>query len=204
MLRKTIAVTIVSAALLTGCHSSPEPTPSASETATQQSPSASATPTPTAVETPAASPSPSVTPTPQWTVPADWTPIDPSEAGVDPTSVTAVLGAWQLDDGAVASVIVIPNDAGTTDPAKYFKATLADFANADDLKVTQKARKTDAGEPALVVTATPTEDNGGDAQQFIIVLRNDEVTWATVSDSPGALADSAGEMWELMRTLPAA
>jgi hypothetical protein len=136
-------------------------------------------------------------------VPADWNPIDPSEAGVDASSVTAVLGAWELPDGAVASVIVVPNDAGTTDPTAYYKATLADYANADDLKVTQKSRKTDAGEPALVVTATPTEDQGGDAQQFIIVLRPDEVTWATVSNSPGALTDSAGEMWELMRTLPA-
>ena len=200
---RVIAISVVSAALLAGCHSSPQPTTSVTPTGSAPSPSASATPTHTAVVTPTPSPSASASPAPEWTVPATWTPIDPSEAGVDSSSVTAVLGAWQLDNGAIASVIVVPNAAGTTDPEKYFKAQLAEFASANDLKVTHKARKTDSGEPALVVTATPTEDQGGDAQQFILVLRPDEVTWGTVSDSPGALADSAGELWELMRTLPA-
>lgn|GEM_PF-1769011 len=199
MLRQTIVVSLAAAVVLSGCTGSPEPTTSKTPTQPPASSSPTAEPTPHSTPTPSQSPSAPM----DWAAPADWKQIDISEAGIDADSVTSVVGAWQLSDGAIASIVVVGNDAGTTDPGDFFDATFKDFADADDLKVTHASRTTDAGEPALVVTAVPKEDQSGDAQQFILVLRPDSVAWATLSDTADGIIDSSGELWELMRTFPA-
>lgn len=198
MFRSTIVVCVASAAVLTGCTDSPSPTPSV--TTSSAEPSITASPSPTATAT-SATPSPSATSA--WAAPAEWTPIDAADAGVDASTVKEVLGAWQLPDGGLASVVIVKNASATTDPDDYFAHEFSDFVGDDAFKVVYDPETTDAGEPAVVVTVTPTEDGGGDAQQFIAVLRPQSVTWASLSDDPSRIAESAAQLWALMRALPA-
>ena len=192
---RTVALCVALAAALAGCHSTPPTTDSPTPHVT---PSPTSTPSVTST-TPSASP----TPTEPWAAPADWQPISPESAGVDISTALDVWGAWELPNGALASIVEVPNDAHTTDPNAYFDATFADYAAIEDFTVEHEARNTDSGEPAVVVTVTPSEEVGGDSQQFIVVLRADSAVLATVSAAPDAIATSASMLWAVMRAVPA-
>lgn len=197
-----VGATLVAASLvLSGCTGEATPTSSATATATSPEPAPSQTSMPTPTQ-PTAVPTPSATPAAEWSVPADWKAIPTDEAGIDTSTVKSVVGAWQLPGGGIASIVVVVNDAATTDPKAYYKATFADFASSEDLTVVNEAGTTNNGQPVVIVTATPAGDSAGDAQKFIVALGEDSVTWASLSDSAANIADSGTQLWELMKTLP--
>jgi hypothetical protein len=191
-------VAVAAIAVLAGCtNNAPPPSPSASPTQSEQTAAPSATPT----ESP--TPSPSAEPTPEWAIPSDWTEIDPKDAGVDSSTVEAVIGAWELPNGATASIVTVANESGTTNPDDLYNEWFADLSAGEDFEVQHDTVTTDAGEPVLTVRVTPVVETDGDPQDFILVLRPDTITWAKVADSNGGIDQSGDALWELMRLYPA-
>lgn len=146
-------------------------------------------------------PEPTIEPALPGIVPSNWEYVDPSEAGIVESSADEVIGAWKLENGDVASIVVVPNTTGTTDPDEYYSMYFGDSDESGDQSITHEARTTDAGVPTSVVTIAPAGGLGGDAQVFIFVIEDDVVTSGIISTSPETITAADTALWDVMRVL---